>query len=141
MNPGMITVVLCNYARLLLGQGDTVRGRGHLGKTRALAGRGLGKAELEVAQCDLAARRHDPPAEPPEQAAEHRLDAERQPVQQPQRRQQEPRPHVFSSGSGRRDRRRVRAAREREYPACASRLAETAAQTRRLPIMGGSPSY
>ena len=36
-NPGMITVVLCNYARLLLGQGDTVRGRGHLGEAFAVA--------------------------------------------------------------------------------------------------------
>ena len=54
----------------------------------ALRRRELGKAELEVAQGHLAARGDEVPAGAPEAVAQPRLHAERQPVQQPQQRQQ-----------------------------------------------------
>jgi predicted ATPase/DNA-binding winged helix-turn-helix (wHTH) protein len=62
-NPGMITVVLCNYARLLLGQGDTVRGRAHLGEAFAVATanglRGMDEHLLEIGAA-LAVLRSEP---------------------------------------------------------------------------------
>ena len=67
-----------------LGAGERVRlAREHF--------RWLGEAELEVAQGDLAARRHEMPAEAAHGAADRGLHAQRQPVEQPQGRQQQAR--------------------------------------------------
>jgi hypothetical protein len=59
----MITVVLCNYARLLLGQGDMARGRRLLGEAFALTTthdlRSMEKHVFEVGAA-LAALRADP---------------------------------------------------------------------------------
>jgi hypothetical protein len=62
-----------------------------LGEALAFAGAELGEAELEVAQGDLAARRHEMPAEAAHGTADRGLHAERQPVEQPQDRQQQAR--------------------------------------------------
>jgi plasmid stabilization system protein ParE len=62
-NPGMIAVVLCNYARLLLGQGDAARGRGVVEEVFAITAahglRGLERHVLEVGSA-LAALEGDP---------------------------------------------------------------------------------
>ena len=52
MNPGMVAVVLCNYARLLIGQGETERPRAQLIECIAIAEanglRGMDEHLLEV---------------------------------------------------------------------------------------------
>jgi predicted ATPase/DNA-binding winged helix-turn-helix (wHTH) protein len=62
-NPGMITVVLCNYARLLLGQGETARARTLLNEAYAITTthglRGMDRHVLEVGAA-LAALRAEP---------------------------------------------------------------------------------
>jgi predicted ATPase/DNA-binding winged helix-turn-helix (wHTH) protein len=61
-NPGMIAVVLCNYARLLIAEGQTQRPRAHLDEAFAVAEanglRGMDEHLLEVA-AGLAAVRGD----------------------------------------------------------------------------------